>query len=686
MTLLSQDHKDLGVVYTPRILVEFICKTTIHTFILDHLNRKSKIQGILVFTDLPPETYDKALTLLEGIRILDPAVGVGFFLQTSFDVLLKLHLSLIELGVQKKPVNQIRLEIVKNNLFGVDISEKAVKLCRENLARLAYDNNKEIDAQKVVSNLKLHVKIGNTLIGRSFLGEKPPPIQHFPMFNWPEEFPDIAQGLGFTVCVGNPPWNILKPLEKEFFSQYDPNLSKYRVDKQEAQKIIERLKSDRTIYPKWINYESNIKKQSEYYRKYYRFQSGLIQVGRDTRRVSGDLNLYKLFLERIFFLLTENGVCGIILPSGIHSDAGTKGLRKLIFEENEVTVLYSFENRQGIFPSIHKSFKFDILIFRKNQTKTTNFQTTFMQRNPEFLNQDQCETLTVSWEKIKRFSPSAWSIIEFKNNFDIKITEKMYQYPVLTESTSGFSKIVFSRELDVTIDSHLFNADSKGLPIYEGKMIEQFTHRYKKPRYWIEKSELKKKYHNDYLEYRQVRIGFRAIAASTNRRTMIATLIPANSCCSNSILYVKNFNKSNQKLMRISELLYLLGIFNSFVFDYLLRLKVSQNLNMYIIRDMPLPRNKKGDTYSEIVALVRAIYCEVPEISRDITSEEMKFSEITYSQKRAFLDALVARTYNLTYRELEYILDQFQISDNKKNSDLESQKRKILSYFKEIQF
>ncbi len=690
MKPLSQDHKDLGVVYTPEILVEFICSTAIYTYISNHLKYKGMDYSIsqldnMEVEKLPREVLSVILNLIEEITVIDPAVGAGYFLENAFNVLFKIHQVLIRLGVQKKPLSQISSQIVTKNLFGVDISNKAVELCREKLKDLIITSESDFDGTKIEKLLKYHIKVGNSLIGNT-LQRKDITISEsiFP-FNWEEEFPDIASSEGFAICVGNPPWNIVKPFEKEFFSRYDPHLSKYRYDKQEAKKIIEKLKSSKTIKKEWIKYESTIKDQSEYYRKAYQYQSGMIRSGSETRRVSGDLNLYKLFLERIYFLLAKNGVCGVILPSGIHSDAGTKDLRKIIFEENEVTNLFSFENRLGIFPSIHKSFKFDILIFLKNHVKTDQFQSVFMQRDPLFLKNHPNTLLSISWEKIKRFSPSAWAIIEFKNRTDIQIAEKMYQFPVIASSVSGFSDIIFSRELDITIDSHLFNMKGKGYPVVEGKMIEQFTHRYKSPRYWIDKQSLGNKFDESYSEHKQARIGFRAVAASTNRRTMIATLIPSNSCCSNSIIYVKNYSKFNQVQMKQDELLYLLGIFNSFVFDYMIRMKVSQNLNMFILRDMPLPRFIDRQNEREIISLVKEVYRKYPEWKDEISSPKELSSEKSMIEIRAHLDARVAYTYALTYNELEYILDQFHVRDAGKESELDKNKKIVLTYFKNLQ-
>ena len=43
MRSLPQEHKDLGVVYTPEELVRYLCTTTINNYILDRLNEKLEI-------------------------------------------------------------------------------------------------------------------------------------------------------------------------------------------------------------------------------------------------------------------------------------------------------------------------------------------------------------------------------------------------------------------------------------------------------------------------------------------------------------------------------------------------------------------------------------------------------------------------------------------------------------------
>jgi hypothetical protein len=107
----------------------------------------------------------------------------------------------------------------------------------------------------------------------------------------------------------------------------------------------------------------------------------------------------------------------------------------------------------------------------------------------------------------------------------------------------------------MTDDAALFHKQRGAgmLPLYEGKMIHQFTHRWGEPRYWLREKEAAsvllgwrrraiqqfvKKLNLDWndeeevcLDYKSYRLGFRDVAASTNERTMIMTVLPPHLFC-----------------------------------------------------------------------------------------------------------------------------------------------------------
>ena len=82
---------------------------------------------------------------------------------------------------------------------------------------------------------------------------------------------------------------------------------------------------------------------------------------------SADLNLYKLFLEAAHALLKPGGRLGFVVPSGLYSDNGTGGLRRLFIDRCRWEWLFGIENRDGIFP-IHRSYKFNPVIVAKGGT------------------------------------------------------------------------------------------------------------------------------------------------------------------------------------------------------------------------------------------------------------------------------------------------------------------------------
>lgn len=687
----SLKAKDLGVIYTPKEISTYLCQNTIIPYILDKVNEYFGTQfehkGYLgeILDQLDQQHLLLVMNVVKDLKIIDPAVGTGHFLLQVLRILEEVYNYLIRKEICYWNEYQIKKWIVTRNLYGIDISQVAIDMCRSRLTSILDLASSDINPSEPLPNLSPNIRCGNSLIGPIF-GENKNQVMNIMElrpFYWKQEFPEVMENNGFDLCLGNPPWNIMKPFEKEFFAQYDQRLTKYGVDKKEAKKIIYDLLEQEHIKKQWDDYQRSICLAGAYFRsEEYRYQSDEIQGGNTTRTVSGDLNLYKLFLERIYYLLKPRGYCGVIIPSGFHTDAGTKGLRRLLFEENQVIELYSFENRRGIFSSIHKSFKFDLLIFKKTG-KTKLFSAAFMLRNPDNLEKITSRSITINWENIKHLSPSSWSILEFKTKKDIELANKMYQYPSLRKEISSFWKVHFSRELDISLDSKLFNKEQKGLSIYEGKMIEQYTHKFKEPRYWIEKENVLLKFGLQYQDYKEYRLGFRSVAASTNRRTMIATIIPRSVCCGNSLIVTKIFDpENNERLINESDLLYLCGVFNSFVFDYLLRLKVTTNLNMFFIYDMPVPRLSKHDNiYQEIVRNVASLFPEFETLHKQFGKNFSCQSFFDRLQCQAIIDSLIAKIYELDKPSFEYILDQFHLKDPRKEEALTIKKNAILARF-----
>lgn len=315
-------------------------------------------------------------------------------------------------------------------------------------------------------------------------------------FHWELEFPDVFRQVagdgpaGFDAILGNPPWDIAKPVSKEFFSNIDPLYRSY--GKQEALRQQKGyFEDDEGIEHDWLDYNARFRAQSNYMsyagnpfgdpakanKSQARFS---IAQGRanatfhdDWRKVrakgtgfaapthpyrhqgSADLNLYKLFLEKAHALLGPQGRLGFLVPSGLYSDHGTQALRLLFLEHCRWEWLFGIENRDKVFP-IDSRFKFNPIIVQKG-AETDAINTAFMRRKLEDWERAEEVATPYSRGQVKQFSPNSRAILEIQSARDLEILEKIYANGVLLgdDGPDGWG-ITYTREFDMTNDSHLF--------------------------------------------------------------------------------------------------------------------------------------------------------------------------------------------------------------------------------------
>jgi hypothetical protein len=277
--------------------------------------------------------------------------------------------------------------------------------------------------------------------------------------------------------------------------------------------------------------------------------------------------------------------------------------------------------------------------------------------------------LPLSVDLIRRLSPDSHSVMEFKSETDIRIAEKMLRFPLLGEEIEGKWNLGLTAEFHMTNDSHLFKAEPGigRLPLYEGKMIWQFQVNYDKPRYWVDEKEGRtallgrRKDEGQHLNYQNYRLGFRAVASNTNERSLIATLLPSNIFTGNSLL-------TSVEPVKGDVLVYLSALMNSFFVDSIIRQKVSQNLNMFYIYQLPIPRIPNNDP-AMLAIVIRAakLICTTPDY--DTLAEEVGLRSHRYgisdlaerANLRAELDGLVAHLYGLTEAEFAHVLSTFPL-------------------------
>lgn len=477
---------------------------------------------------------------------------------------------------------------------------------------------------------------------------------------------------GFTIIVGNPPWEIVKPDLREFYAQFDPKIESHYTRAQAEARIAELQAEDPARLALYTAGVKVIEETAAYVRRTDDY----------TRQGRGDTATHKLFLERTYRLLRGGGRIGYLVPSGIYTDLGTKDLREMLLDEGSIESLIGITNGvsggAAYFAEIHRSFKIALLIARHGAS-SDSFPAMFKIDPRDAPHPDNFLTavnelsnwIVMRRETIERFSPESLSLMEFKSRRDYEIAEKIYdRHPLLGEGRGAEGNgsalpwtVSLTREFDMTNDRDLFNQRSEGLPLYEGKMIHQFDAFYKPPQYWISED----KQNRDAAPtaapvLRHARLVFRDIARSTDERTLIAAVIPPNTFVGNTAI-VDNGTSGK-------DMLFVLSCLNSYCVDHLIRYKIAAHVNMFYFYQLPLPRLTVGHpTFDALALLAARLTCtrvEYADLWREVMgsawTESSGATDPAERQRlRDEIDARVARLYGLARDEFDHILGTFPL-------------------------
>jgi hypothetical protein len=498
-------------------------------------------------------------------------------------------------------------------------------------------------------------------------------------FHWGYEFGQVMNERGgFDIIITNPPWEILKPQAKEFFATHSKLVSKNKMRIEEFETEREKLLQDAEIRDAWLDYQSRFPYQSAYFRAAQQYENQISTV--NGKKQGTDINLYKLFTEQCHNLLREGGLCGIVIPSGIYTDLGAKQLRELLFNKAQVTGLFCFENNKLIFEGVHRSYKIVVLTYEKGK-QTQSFPAAFMRHDVGELERfPKVGALNIPVELIRRLSPASLSVMEFKNEIDVRIAQKMLKYPLLGERLAGTCNLALTREFDMTNDSRLFRTEPGPgrLPLYEGKMIHQFTHTLALPRYWVDEQEGRaaipgrKPDSGRKLDYQYYRLGYRGIGRTTDQRALIVTVFPRNTFAGNSLIISRRLHIDNgSEIIDDHQLLFVAAALNSFIADYFVGQKISANLNMFYIYQLPVPRlTQQSIVFRMIVERAAKLICTTPEFQAlweavmpgiPWSLNVVAIDQAERARIRAELDGMIAHLYGLTEEEFAHILSTFPL-------------------------
>lgn len=522
------------------------------------------------------------------------------------------------------------------------------------------------------------------------------------VLHWPLAFPQVFAGGGFDCVLGNPPWERIKLQEEEFFATRHRDIAQAKNKAERSQRIQwlaegmlakhlfpqlehapHECEAEQRLYAEFISARRTAESASVF--AHVKGEDG----GRYPLTGVGDVNTYALFAETISQITAMTGRAGFIVPTGIATDDSTKAYFGALATGGRLASLYDFENREAIFPGVHRSYKLCLLTIGAATESEFAF---FLTQTSQLA--DDRRRFTLSADDFSRINPNTLTCPVFRARRDAELTRKIYQQvPVLIREGRGVLPeqnpwgISFMRMFDMSNDSHLFY-DERGsdrLPLCEGKMVQAFDHRaasvktnldnivragqpdptnleqYRdhtystKPQSWVSASEVELRVQG--VWDKEWILVFKSVTSPTNERTFIASLIP-KAGVANSLICV--FTGTSPELTAA-----LYANLNSLVMDSIARNKVGGlNLNFFYVKQFPvLPPNHYGQND---LAFIRPRVLELTYTAYDMASwakdmgyvgAPFTFEPARRAQLRAELDAWYARAYGLTRDELRYILD-----------------------------
>lgn len=136
---LLEDNKDKGAFYTPKEIVQYMCRETIVQYLKSHVDEQlypaleALIKNGVVNTELQNKnTANVIYNLLKAVKVCDPAIGSGAFPMGILNVLYHARMQLY--GFLKSTEDfshtKVKRDIIQNNIFGVDIEQGAVDIAR----------------------------------------------------------------------------------------------------------------------------------------------------------------------------------------------------------------------------------------------------------------------------------------------------------------------------------------------------------------------------------------------------------------------------------------------------------------------------------------------------------------------------------------------------------------------------
>ena len=638
---LLEDNKDKGAFYTPKEIVQYMCRQSVIQYLKTHEPNEQYAEpiehlindGIVMPILQTKSVASRLIQLLKDVKVCDPAIGSGAF---PMGILYVLYHTIHHLQSHAEPnksfdSTQTKLDIIQNNIFGVDIEQGAV-----DIARLRFWLALVVDAEKPQSlpNLDYKITCGNSLLNRYAIES---PIESvFVEYNKGKNGNEKMTLSKYKNLV-NDYTNTSNHQTKAFFRQTIEMIKKAfktELSKQEKERIsnlrgrIITLETPLLLGERTKQEKAELKKLKEKLVLKEKFQANIINnklyenafewrfefpqmldnngnfvgfdivIGNppynelrdlelDMQKVlkdsmfyesakGGRLNMYQFFYPLSITIAANHGIITLITQNSVLAEDTALENRKLLFSQTDIISIDSFPERDDRNLRVFESAKMSVCICILRKNKEPQVSTIFPVNVWHSKYMKEKHVLNISAVEIKEVYPEDLIVpISSNEKFSIiKNLKKKHTYRIT--ASSG--------EIDMTKYKNIFNTKREGVRVITGAQVLRY-HITDKPsqgeviyiaNHCIPKFSNKRK-----SEISHPRIVLQRITGVDSRIRIIAAYLQANVFCANSTNYISPDENINIK--------YLLAILNSTLINFFVKqTSTNTNITAKVLNSIPI--------------------------------------------------------------------------------------------------
>ena len=403
------------------------------------------------------------------------------------------------------------------------------------------------------------------------------------------------------------------------------------------------------------------------------------------------LNSYAMFAELASRLTEKDGFAAIIVKSALVTSTCYSSCFRHFVNQGSLSEVFLFDNREKLF-QIDSREKFCVLFFGGEHAGGIKVHYG-LTKQEQILSS---VPINVTSEELELINPETGLLPNVADSKEFSFLLRTHRS--LSVFAKEFPKCHFGRLVHLTAHAEHISTKSEKtrVPIYEGKFIEQYDNRFStfagmsaderyqakasarrqpgdsfvapKPapecRYFIDK-----KFWESFLDrYDQpYSLCWRSLTSPTNQRTMIASIIPSMPTCQSVQLL---------QTTPVEDLLMILALLNSKVFDFFVRLKMGGiDLTQSVVRQIPVPFREAwnsmvtlhGVDYTAldaVRALERLLYRNEPDLCGlwdgvpEIKNADNYYK--TAADVREEIDKIIFQMYGLTSAEEKMVRNSFK--------------------------